>query len=222
MSARREGPNLDSGTAGASARREHERRKANREQRTRDAHPHIGGLLLALKDGPTHEQAWARGARGEERVAALLAGHLDPTAIVLHDRGIPGSRANIDHIVIAASGVWVIDAKRYKGKAAVSRPLIGGAKLTIAGRDKTKLIDDLAKQVARVNSVLSEHARAVPVHGALCFVDTELPMLGTLTLNGFPLLHAKSLAKRINAAGPVTSEDVRAVAAELATRFPPA
>jgi len=38
----------------------------------------------------------------------------------------------------------------------------------------------------------------------------------------FPLLHAKSLAKRINAAGPVASDDVRAVAAELATRFPPA
>jgi hypothetical protein len=45
-------------------------------------------------------------------------------------------------------------------------------------------------------------------------------MLGTLTRNGVPLLHAKSLAKRINAVGPVTSDDVRAVAAELATRVP--
>ncbi len=222
MSTGHEQSNLDSGTAGASARREHERRKANREQRTRDAHPHIGGLLLALNDAPTQEQAWARGARGEERVAKLLARHLDPTAIVLHDRGIPGRRANIDHIVIAASGVWVIDAKCYKGKAVVSRPLFGQAKLTIAGRDRSKLIDELAKQVARVNSVLREHACDLPVHGALCFVDTELPMLGTLTLNDFPMLHAKSLAKRINAAGPVAPDDVRAVGAELATRFPAA
>jgi hypothetical protein len=60
----------------------------------------------------------------------------------------------------------------------------------------------------------------VPPHSGLCFVEAELPMLGTLTLNGFPLLHAKSLAKRINAAGRVTSDDVRAVAAELATRVP--
>ncbi len=52
---------------------------------------------------------------------------------MLHDRRIPGSRANIDHIAIATSGVWVIDAKRYKGKVQVSRPLFGQPKLTIAG-----------------------------------------------------------------------------------------
>jgi hypothetical protein len=37
---------LDRGQAGASARREYERRKTKREKTTRDAHPHIGGLLL--------------------------------------------------------------------------------------------------------------------------------------------------------------------------------
>lgn len=66
---------------------------------------------------------WARGAGGEERVAQLLAKHLDPSVVVLHDRAIARSRANIDHIAIAGSGVWVIDAKRYKGKVAVSKPL---------------------------------------------------------------------------------------------------
>jgi nuclease-like protein len=35
------------------------------------------------------------------------------------------SRANIDHIAIAPSGVWVIDSKRYKGRVSVSRPLLG-------------------------------------------------------------------------------------------------
>jgi hypothetical protein len=64
------------------------------------------------------------------------------------------------------------------------------------------------------------NTRTTSLRSALCLVDTELPMLGTLTRNGVPLLHAKSLAKRINAVGPVTSDDVRAVAAELATRVP--
>ena len=41
------------------------------------------------------------------------------------------------------------------------------------------------------------NTHATSVHSAMCFVEAELPMLGTLTLNGFPPLHAKSLAKRV-------------------------
>jgi hypothetical protein len=215
-----EPPEFDRGTAGASARREHERRRANRETRVREKHPRLGGILLALGNEPTHETAWARGAGGEERIAAFLAKHLTDGAMLLHDRRIPRSRANIDHLAIAASGVWVIDAKRYKGKVAVSRPLFGQPKLTIAGRDKSKLIDGLAKQVALVEAAVLDIAPDVPIHGALCFIDADLPMLGKLSFKGFPLLYPKPLAKRINAAGPLDRERVHAVATELAIRFP--
>ena len=188
---------LDSGTAGASARREHERRRANREARVRSERPHIGGLLLALAGEPHRETAWAHGADGEERVARSLSKHLNDGIVILHDRRIPRSRANIDHLAIAPSGVWVIDAKRYTGKVAVSRPLFGQPKLTINGRDRTKLIDGLAKQVALVEAMAAELAPGVAVRGALCFVDADLPLLRTLTSNGYPLLYPKSLAKRI-------------------------
>jgi hypothetical protein len=217
-----EQPEFDSGTAGVSARREYERRRANREQRVRVKHPHIGELMLALADAPTHETAWARGARGEERVAELLAKHLNPSVLVLHDRSIPRTRGNIDHIAVARSGVWVIDAKRYKGKVAVTRPLVGQARLTIAGRDKSRLLDGLAYQVDLVELVIAEVAPGVPVQGALCFVEADLPILGTLAFHGYPLLYAKPLAKRINAVGSVASDQIRHVAAALAQRFPPA
>lgn len=153
---------------------------------------------------------------GGGRVTELTARPL------LHDRRIPRSRANIDHIAIARSGVWVVDAKRYKGKVAVSRPLFGKAKLTIAGRDKSTLMDGLAKQVGLVSSVVAEMAPSVPVHGALCFVDADLPMVGTLSFNGYPLLYPKALAKRMRADGPLDAEQLRAVAAGLARGFPPA
>jgi hypothetical protein len=35
---------------------------------------------------------------------------------VLHDRRIPGTQANIDHIAITSTGIYVIDAKRHVGK----------------------------------------------------------------------------------------------------------
>jgi hypothetical protein len=35
---------------------------------------------------------------------------------VLHDLAVPGSRANIDHMVIGPGGVFVIDSKQYRGR----------------------------------------------------------------------------------------------------------
>lgn len=56
---------IESGAAGSSARREYERRSAKREARIREAHPRLGGLILALTDEPHSTTAWARGARGK-------------------------------------------------------------------------------------------------------------------------------------------------------------
>lgn len=213
---------IDGGTAGASARREHARRKSNREERTRAKHPRLGGLLIALQNEPRQEQVWATGARGEERVAERLAELLAPGILLLHDRRVPSSRANIDHIAVAPSGVWVIDTKRYQGKVEIRRSLLQPPRLTIAGRDKSKLVDGLAGQVEIVRVALAETAARVPVHGALCFVDAELPTFGTLTFNGYPLVYVKALAKRINKPGAVPAEQVGPIAAELARRLPPA
>ena len=106
-------PTAANGKAGASARREGERRKANREAAVRERHPRIGGVLLALQDAPQHERSWGRGAGGEELVEAALNKHASDV-VVLHDRRIPGSRGEHRHIAIAATGVWVVDSKRYK------------------------------------------------------------------------------------------------------------
>jgi hypothetical protein len=114
----------------------------------------------------------------------------------------------------------VIDSKRYTGKVAIRRPLFGRAKLTIAGRDQTKLIAGLAKQVARIEARMADIAPEVSVRGALCFVDAELPLLGKLTFKGYPLLYPRVLAKRVNAPGPVSPERVRAIVAQLSEFFP--
>ena len=216
-------PTLDLGTAGASARREHARRRANRERRVRERHPHLGGLKLALATAPQHEDAWTLGAVGEERVAAVLARHLRDDVVVLHDRRVPRSRANIDHIAVAPSGVWVIDAKRYQGKRiAVSAPLLGRAKLVVGGRDHTKLVDGLAKQVAIVEAAVAEVAVAASVRGALCFVDGDFPVLGRRTIRGFAVLPPRRLSRLIGTNGPLSPDQVRAVAAALAAAFPAA
>jgi hypothetical protein len=182
----------------------------------------FGGRRLAFKTAPAHERVWLRGAEGEEEVARRLAKHLRDAAVLLHDRRMPRSRANIDHIAVAASGVWVIDAKRYRGKAAVSKPIFGAAKLTIDGRNKSNLAEGLARQVDAVAGVMSELGAALPVQGAFCFVGTELPTIGTLTFRGYPLLTPRRLAGRIKKRGHAERELLNAVAAQLSSRFPSA
>jgi hypothetical protein len=207
------------GEAGASARREHARRRARRQARTRAKHPRLGGLLLALAQAPRHERSWQSGALGEEEVAAVLEERCGEAVFFLHDRRLPGSRSNIDHLAVASSGIWVIDAKRYRGKVEVRKPLFGQAELRIAGRDRSKLADGLARQVAAVEAAV---AGAAPVHGAFCLVEAELPLIGTLSFRGFSLLYRKKLAKRLDASGPLPPERIPKLAASLAESFPAA
>jgi hypothetical protein len=192
-----------------------------RQCRCTTGEKHPRGLLQAFGDDPKHDRESARPG-ADERIAQLLERYLDDDVVVLHQRRIPRSPANIDHIAIARSGIWVIDSERYRGKIAISKPLFGQTKLTIAGRDKTKLVENLVKQVAAAEAVMPDIAPGVPVWGALCFVDAAVPVFGKLTFNGYPLLHPKPLAKRINADGPLTLERVRAVATEMDRRFPSA
>src|SRR5690606_32764162 len=106
----------DAGIAGSSARREYERRKAKDEERLRQKWGKLGGIAVALSDEKQHTKAWATGAVGEERLGARLDSLVPESIAVLHDRRIPGTKANIDHIAVTTAGIWVIDAKRYKGK----------------------------------------------------------------------------------------------------------
>ena len=204
------------GRAGASARREAERRRQSREQLTRERHPRIGGLLLALRDEPQSERSWAVGAAGEEAVALSLEARCAESVCLLHDRRIPNSRANIDHLAVAPTGVWVIDSKKYRGRVEVRRPLFGDARLMIDRRDRSKLADGLARQVAAVAAAVDP---GVPVRGAFCLVDAELPLLRTLTFRGYPLLSRRKLAKTLNGLGALPDAEVRALAALIAERF---
>jgi hypothetical protein len=217
-------PELDRGQPGASVAREYQRRKSNREARTRKAHPRIGGLLLALRGAPQHESAFHLGELGEQAVAASLEQRTaHGPAIILNDRRMPNGYGNIDHLAIAATGVFVIDAKNIKGKVRVAKPLFGAAKLRIAGRNRTKLIDGLDRQVSAVHDALEANNHAgVPVQGVLCFTTADLPLLGTLKMRGHLLVHRKALAKRLNASGPLQPPVIDALARTLAVALPSA
>lgn len=143
----------------------------------------------------------------------------------LHDRRIPGTRANIDHIVVCPAGVWVIDAKRYKGRpqlrieGGILRPRV--EKLFVGGRDQSRLVDGVIKQI----DVVKASVGAAPVQGALCFVDADWPLIGgSFQIRGVDVLWPNRLLKLIEAAADsaVDFVDVHAVTVALAEMFRPA
>lgn len=73
-------------------------------------------LLSASVGGLRDADRWRRGAEGERRTAALLDGLASRRWAVWHDLQVPGSRANIDHLVVGRTGVWVVDTKTPRGQ----------------------------------------------------------------------------------------------------------
>jgi hypothetical protein len=213
---------VDPGTAGASARREFERRKAAREERIRVKHPKLGGLILAASDDPQSTTAWNTGAMGEEKLGGALSSLACETIRLLHDRRLPRSRANIDHLAVTPTGVYVIDAKKYRGRphlkndGGLFRPRI--ERLMVGSRDSTKLVDGVLKQVDVVRGILEP---GVPLHGILCFVEADWPLLGgNFTTRDVQALWPKKLYPQLQAEGTLTADAIGEIHRTLAQALP--
>lgn len=210
--------------AGSSARREYERRRAKDEDRLRHTWGRLGGLAVALSDERQSTTAWAAGAVGEERLGAHVDGLASPSLAVLHDRRIARSRANIDHLVITPSGIWVIDAKHYKDRPRPRLVIEGGIlrprvdKLIVGRRNRTTLVDGMLKQIDVVRGVVGE----LPATGALCFVNADWPLIGgSFITRGVHVLSPQKLSKLLTQ--PTEPRlDVAKVHAILAARLPAA
>jgi hypothetical protein len=128
------------------------------------------GLAVAVLVGwrlrfrPSEQaRTWQRGAQGERRTTRLLGRLARDGYVVFHDLAVPGSSANVDHLVIGRSGVFIIDSKQWTGEVRQ-----GADGLVWHNRyplDRT--LETVRWEAQQVSRVLGTHTAALLcVHGA--------------------------------------------------------
>jgi hypothetical protein len=216
----------DVNVAGGSAQREYDRREQafeNRVDRETD-NPQLAAAVREVYGPPSSTKSWATGAIGEERVGEALDALADLGVEVLHDRRVPGTKANVDHIAVSASGIWVIDTKRYQG----APKLTDRGRLYVGRFDQTRLADGVERQTRIVRAAIGDLAPK-SIHGVLCFVDAEWPLIGGDFYVGStwvcsPKKLASAVKKTPGFLGRVrlTTEEVEAVKEAIERNLPPA
>jgi Nuclease-related domain len=166
---------------------------------------------LRFRPGP-EARAWRRGAVGERRTARLLSSLERHGWVVLHDLALPGSRANIDHLVIGPGGAFVIDSKQYRGRL----QLDSSGRLWHGRYPLAHTLRAVSFEADRAAQVLADPHVVVPivvVHGA------QVPWDKVVTL-GVPVVSARRLPSMLRALPAVLGpERVAAVAHQARIRF---
>ena len=230
----------DVSVAGASARAEFERRQKRHQGRVRRywpwllsgsatagvlalaallLHVPLVGLLLVLAvlvvvmgvvALPDSTLSWATGSEGEALTARALEQLKIDGFVILHDRRIPGSPANIDHIVIGPPGVAIVETKSYSGRLRVR-----GDDVYVAGRRKTlSTVEEARREAVAVNVALAGQLerRGLKVRPILCVHRADLPLFGASPA-GVSIVDGHGLVKLLREAPPrLSAEDVRELA----------
>jgi Nuclease-related domain len=129
---------------------------------------------------------------------------------------VPGSRANIDHLVIGPGGVFVIDSKQYRGRLQLDL----SGQLWHGRYPLAVTLQALSFEADRAALVLTDpDVVVVPiaaVHGA------QVPW-GKVVMEGVPVVAARRLPSMLRALPAVHGpERVAALATQARIRFHPA
>jgi hypothetical protein len=158
-------------------------------------------------------RAWRRGAAGERRTARLLGPLERHGWVVLHDLAVPGSRANLDHLLIGSGGVFVIDSKQYRGRLQLDpsgRLWHGRYPLAPALRAVSFEADQAALVVTDPGVVV---VPVMAVHGA------RVPW-GKVVMDGVPVVPARRLPSMLRELPAVLGpERVALLADQARVRF---
>jgi hypothetical protein len=107
---------------------------------------------------------WERGAEGESQTAEALA-TLGPGWVIWHDVAWPGRRyANIDHVVVGPTGIFVVDSKNWSGSISIRNGV-----LRQNGYGREREVAGCAEAAIAVGSLVPDFMTTC--HPVMCFTS---------------------------------------------------
>jgi Nuclease-related domain len=172
------------------------------------------GWIVLLTRLPADALFWDKGARGERKTGDYLSHLSERGFVLLHDRQIPGSRANIDHLAIGPTGVFVIETKNLSGKVEVIQD-----RLYVSDRLRTPYVDETYREAFAAQVALRElleplKATVVPV---LCIHGARMPWFDH-GVAGVRLVSGSQLERLVNEGPAILSDEQVQQIATLADR----
>jgi hypothetical protein len=183
----------------------------------------VGGSAALREARARHDHNFTKGAAGEYLMDISLQKHVNEGAVILTDRSVPGTDANIDHVVVAPSGVWIIDSKNWRGRIEYRATTSMGmdTRLYVGGKDRTSAVENIFNLVIPVAQVIGD--KSVPIRQALVFIEgdwSKVPAARMLTSRPYQHLGVliswpKALWKKINEPGPLDEDTIQRLGALL-------
>ncbi|GAA1463416.1 hypothetical protein GCM10009603_35990 [Nocardiopsis exhalans] len=164
---------------------------------------------------------WRLGARGERRTAWRLNRLRRDGWVVFHDLSLPGSSANVDHLVIGEPGIFLVDSKyrrgavRFGGRDGWIRIGKAGGPLLVRSTQWE------SKEVSRVLSHGLGHRVNVTALLAVHVPNSRFPSWRKFSASGVRIMSAKAVVPWLRERPRMFStDDVAAAAAVVRERLP--
>jgi hypothetical protein len=185
------------------------------------------GVLLVVAAVATHRffripdeiETWRADARAERRNARSLDRLARAGFTVLHDRSLPDSAGNIDHLVVGPSGAWLVETDTHAGPLRSNQAGLWSGKVPL--RPMLSLVSWMGDKVATALVADLPEGWQIDAQPVVAFARAEPPH-GLALIDGVVLLSMDAVVDYILAAGVVLKPLDVAMLVDVAERvFPP-
>jgi hypothetical protein len=157
----------------------------------------------------------------EQDLADMLDRLAEFGVVTMHHQRVRRSWTRIDHLAVAPSGVYVINARMWQGSIGLD---VGGStlrpkdRLRIDGHNRTHLATTLARKAGHVRRALGESV--VPVYAALCFIGGDWPLWAKpIEIRDVTVMWPRELERRVVQLGRRERPEIELIASRLRTNL---
>jgi hypothetical protein len=170
-------------------------------------------LMFCMYRMPFESLFWTKGVEGERKAAIFLEPLLRDGFVVLYNRMSPGTKGDIDSLVIGPTGIFPIETKNWSGKLEVRND-----RLFVGDQERSWAIEQVYREALAVQVALGDEltARRVTVTPILCAIGGVAG--GQNIAGGVHVTDGKHLAQLISARPVVFDDEAVERLARLADR----